>query len=138
MSEPLTTPARTRTPVDPNAGIPDLVKRLKSDAAQLAKDEVRLAKLEMKETLATGARGLLWLAIAFGVAAVALVAWTLFVATLIAQLAGHAWIGALAAGVLDLAIAALLVLQGVRVLGKPSYTMEQTRETISELPGVLR
>lgn len=133
MAEPMTTPTRPRTPVDPNVGIPDLMHRLRDDAGRLARDEVRLAKLEIKETLETGAHGLLWLVIGFGVAAITLVAWTIFVATLIAALAGHAWIGALAAGVLDLAIAALLVLQGVRALGQPSYTMEQTRESIAEL-----
>ena len=114
MADPLATPARPRTPVDPNAGLPDLVRRLRSDAGTLVHDEIRLAKLEMHEALETGARGLVWLAVAFGVAAVALVAWTLFVATLVTAMAGHAWIGALAAGVLDLAMAALLVTRGLR------------------------
>ena len=86
MAEPMTTPTRPRTPVDPNVGIPDLMHRLRDDAGRLARDEVRLAKLEIKETLETGAHGLLWLVIGFGVAAITLVAWTIFVATLIAAL----------------------------------------------------
>ena len=116
MAERLEAPVGGRPPIDPNVGIPDLVSRLRDDAKRLVGDEIRLAKLEMHETLDTGARGLMWLAIALGVSAVMLVAWTLFVATVVAQLAGHAWIGALAAGLIDIAMASLLISQGVRAV----------------------
>src|SRR4051812_38854996 len=40
-----------RIPVDPDTGIPDLIHRLGDDSKRLMTDEVRLAKLETKDSL---------------------------------------------------------------------------------------
>ena len=123
-------PLRQQTPVDPDVGIPDLIRRLADDSKRLATDEVRLAKLELKENLHTGARGTLWLAVAFGVGVVALSAATIFIAALIGRLAsGHMWVGALVTGLLELGLAFLLIKRGIGAFGKPSYTFEKSRES---------
>jgi len=120
-----------RMPVDPDAGIPDLVSRLGDDSKRLVIDEVQLAKLELRESLSTAGRGALRLGIAFGIGVVALVALTLLLATLIGRLAaGHMWIGALITGVVELAIAMWLIKRGTSAFKQPSYSFEQTRKVV--------
>ena len=122
-----------RPPIDPEVGIPDLIRRLTDDSKRLASDEVRLAKLELGENLRTGARGTLWLALSFGVGVVAMTAATIFVAALIGRLvAGHMWIGALVTGLIELGLAFFLVKRGVGDFKKPSYTLAETRESLKD------
>jgi uncharacterized membrane protein YqjE len=120
-----------RMPVDPDAGIPDLISRLGDDSKRLVIDEVQLAKLELRESLTRAGRGTLWMGIAFGTGVVAMVAFTLLLATLIGRLAaGHMWVGALITGVIELAVAAWLIKHGMSVYGEPSYSLEQTRKVV--------
>ncbi|HVE35821.1 MAG TPA: phage holin family protein [Gemmatimonadaceae bacterium] len=120
-----------RMPVDPDAGIPDLISRLGDDSKRLVMDEVHLAKLEVRENLSRAGRGAVRLGIAFGVGVVALVALTLLLATLIGRLAaGHMWIGAVVTGIVELAIAAWLIKRGLSAYAEPSYTLEQTRKVV--------
>ncbi|HXT18673.1 MAG TPA: phage holin family protein [Gemmatimonadaceae bacterium] len=120
-----------RMPIDPDIGIPDLISRLGDDSKRLLGDEVRLAKLEVKDNLKGGVFGVMWLGIAFGVGVVAMVAFTMFVATLIGRLvAGHMWLGAMVAAVIDLALGALMIKKGFAAYAEPSYTLEQTRSTL--------
>jgi hypothetical protein len=121
----------TRMPVDPDAGIPDLVRRLSDDSKRLLGDEVRLARLELKENIKRGGKGALLLGVAFGVGAVAAVLFTLFLATAIGRLAGgHMWVGALVTGIVEIGVGALLIKRGASRLGAPSYSFEQTREAV--------
>jgi len=121
-----------RMPVDPNAGIPDLISRLSDDSKRLMRDEVQLAKLELRDSLKRTTRGGMWLGLAFGVGVVALVALTLLAATLIGRLAaGHMWVGALVTGVIELLVAIVLIKRGISRLGEPSYSLERTRKVIT-------
>ena len=129
----MTSPRSQQTQIDPDAGIPDLIRRLTDDSKRLLGDEVRLAKLEMTDSLHAGARGALWLALAFGIGVVGLVALTIFVATLIGRLAnGHMYVGALIVGALELVAALVLIRKGVGAFGAPSYTLEETRESLKD------
>jgi hypothetical protein len=120
-----------RMPVDPDAGIPDLIHRLGDDSKRLMSDEVRLAKLEMKDNVARAGKGALWMGVAFGIGVVALVAFTLVLSTLIGRLAsGHMWVGALITGVVEIAVAMVLIKKGLAAFGEPSYTLEQTRASL--------
>jgi hypothetical protein len=106
----------------------ELVSSLTDDAKQLFKAELRLAKLETSESVSRAGRGSLWLAVAFGVLVVALVTFTLFLATLIGRLAsGHHWIGAVVTGALELGLGAWLVKRGLQELGRAPYSMPETR-----------
>ena len=121
----------TRMPVDPETGIPDLIHRLSDDSKRLVSDEVRLAKLEVGENVRQAGKGAMWLGVAFGVGVVALVAFTLLLATLIGRIAaGHMWIGALITGVIELVIAMYLIKRGKNILKQPSYSLEQTRDAL--------
>ena len=124
--------AVTRFPVDPDAGIPDLIHRLTDDSKRLVTDEVRLAKLEITESVHVAGEGAMWLGVACGAGVVALVAATLLVATLIGRaVAGHMWVGALVTGLVELPVAGYLIKRGLATFKEPSYSLEQTRDAIS-------
>lgn len=124
--------AVSRFPVDPDAGIPDLIHRLGDDSKRLVTGEVQLAKLEITESVHVAGKGAMWLGVSFGAGVVALVAATLLSATLIGRLvAGHMWVGALVTGAVELVLAAYLIKRGVGAFKRPSYSLEQTRKTIT-------
>lgn len=129
----MTAPHTQKPTIDPDAGIPDLIRRLTDDSKRLVTDEVRLAKLELTENVHAGARGALWLAVAFGIGIVGLVGTTIFLATLIGSIAsGNMWVGAIVTGVLELGIAAVLIKKGLGAFTSPSYTLEETRESLKD------
>jgi Putative Actinobacterial Holin-X, holin superfamily III len=119
--------------IDPDTGITELVGQLAADSKRLVRDEILLGKLEVKESVRTGARGVLWLSMAFGIAVIALVALTISLVSLIGRLAGgDYWVGALATGTIEVALGVFLVLRGVRRFSEPSYTLGESREEIRE------
>jgi hypothetical protein len=114
--------------IDPDAGIPDLIRRLTDDGKRLVADEIRLAKLETTENIRSAGRGAIRLGVAFGIGIVALVALTLFLVTLIGRLVnGHMWVGAIVTGIVELIVAAVMLKKGFGTLAEPSYTLEDTR-----------
>jgi uncharacterized membrane protein YqjE len=118
---------------DPDTGIPDLIRRLTDDSKRLVTDEVQLAKLEAKDSLHRATRGALWLALAFGVAVIMLVALTVFVATLIGRIAnGHMWVGALITGAIELGIGFWMLKHGLSTYTQPSYSLEETRSSLAD------
>lgn len=122
-----------RTRVEPDTGLGDLFGRLTDDSKRLLRDEVRLAKMEVTDSLKTGARGLVWLAVAFGVGTIAMVALTILLTTAIARIPGlDFWAGALITGILELGIGLWLVTRGIKKLGEPPYTLDATRGEIKE------
>ena len=123
-----------RMTVDPDTGIPDLIHRLGDDSKRLVTDEVQLAKLEMSESVRQAGKGAVRLGIAFGIGIVALVAFTLLLATLIGRLvAGHMWVGAIVTGIIELALAMYLIQRGKAAFKAPSYTFHETREGLKAL-----
>jgi hypothetical protein len=119
--------------IDPDTRITELVGQLASDSKRLVRDEFLLGKLEVKESVRTGAHGVLWLSMAFGIAVIALVALTITLVSLIGRLAeGHYWVGALITGIIEVGLGAVLILRGVRRFGEPSYTLGESREEIRE------
>ena len=125
--------ARPAPHVDPDASLPDLVRRLTDDSKRLVRDEVRLAKLETADGLRRGARGAVWLGLAFGAGVVALVALTVMLTSLLGRLLNrHYWAGALIVGVVELVGALLLIKRGLGTLRAPSYTFEESREELRD------
>ena len=114
---------------DPDTGIPDLVRSLGEDSKRLVRDEMRLAKLEMRESMRDAAKGAMWMGIAFGIGVVALVALTVFLTAVIGRLfGGNYWAGALLTGAIELAVAAVLIKKGIASFADADYTLEETRE----------
>ena len=116
-----------------DAGIGDLVHRLTDDSKRLVANEVSLAKLELRESVRTGARGAMWLGIAFGAAVVVLVAVTVLLAVLLGRLLGNLWAGTLATGLLELGIGFLALRHGLARYREPSsYTLGETRASLAD------
>ena len=120
-----------RVPVDPDKGIPDLVKQLGDDGKRLVADEVRLAKMEASETVHRATSAAIALGIALGVAVFAVIAFTLFVATAFGAIAnGHYWVGALLAGAIELALGLWFFEKGMKALKRAPYSMPETRASL--------
>jgi hypothetical protein len=125
--------AVNRMPVDPDTGIPELIHRLGDDSKRLVADEFRLAKLEVRDNLRRGGKDAMWLAAAFGVSVVAMLAFTLFLITLIGRIVnGHMWVGALVAGVLELVLGMIVLRRGLAAFREPSYSLVETRESLKD------
>jgi hypothetical protein len=108
--------------------IPDLVRRLGDDSKHLLTDEVRLAKLEMHEAAHEAGAAAISFAVAFGAGLLAIVALTVFIATLIGRVvSGHMWLGAVVAGVLDLVIGAVLLKHGLSAFAEPAHALDELR-----------
>ncbi|HEU4641536.1 MAG TPA: phage holin family protein [Gemmatimonadaceae bacterium] len=117
--------------VDADTTVPELIGRLSDDSKRLARGEVRLAKLEVGESLHRATRGIIRLALALAVGVVALVALTVLLTTLIGDvLIGHLWAGAVITGVLELAVGAWLAVRGARTLSRADYTLGESREEL--------
>lgn len=99
--------------IDPETGIPDLIRRLRDDSKRLAEDEMRLAKLELHESVHQGVHGAIWLALALGFTIVAAVALTvLLIAAVGAVLGRNYWAGALIIGAVEVVVGVLMVRRG--------------------------
>ena len=119
--------------IDPEVGIPDLIKRLTDDSKRLVKDEVRLAKLEASDAAKTAAKGAMWMGLAFGVGVVMLIALTVAVAAGIGELAnGNYWLGALLTGAIWIGVGIWLIKRGMHAFTEPSYTFEETRAGLKD------
>jgi hypothetical protein len=125
-------PNPTGVVVDPDSGIPDLIRRLTDDTKRLANDELRLAKMEATDGLHAAMKGTLWLAVGFGAGVVTLVAVTVLLVAGLGELLGNYWAGALAAGLLELVVGALLLRRGLGAYRTPAYTLPATRAQLKE------
>lgn len=118
---------------DPDAGIPDLVRRLAEDSRRLVGNEVRLARIEVADSMHRATRGVVWLTLAFGAGVVMLVAVTLLLVTLVGRAVhGHMWVGALVTGILELALGGYLVRRGISVTTTPSRSLEASRLALAD------
>jgi hypothetical protein len=119
--------------IEPDVGIPDLIRRLTDDSKRLATDEVRLAKMELADSIHSVSRGTLWVALAFGAGVVATAALTVFLAALVGRAAGgNYWVGAIVTGLAELGLGYFLIKRGVKAFARPSYTFEETRESLKD------
>jgi uncharacterized membrane protein YqjE len=119
--------------IDPETGIPDLIRRLGEDSRRLAGDEVRLAKLELHESVRSGVAGSIRLALALAFGIVAAVAVTVLLTAAVAALLNHNyWAGALIVGVLEVVVGFVLVRRGVAAVKSPPYSLQASRESLKD------
>ena len=121
------------TPIDPDTGIPDLVRRLGDDSKRLAGDEVRLAKLELHESVHTSVDGAIRLALALAFGIVASVALTVLLILGVSAALGHNyWAGALIIGALEVVAGVLMLMRGVSTVKSPTYSLQASRESLKD------
>lgn len=114
-------------------GFTDLLRELADESASLVRQEVNLARLEMKETAAAFAKDAVRLGIAAGLAVAGGLALTAFLVLVIGNLLNGAyWAGALIVGVVFLLIGGLMAKSAVNDMKKIDVRPEQTIETLGE------
>ncbi|HUQ83987.1 MAG TPA: phage holin family protein [Gemmatimonadaceae bacterium] len=119
--------------IDPDAGIPDLIRRLTEDSRRLAGDEVRLAKLELHDSMNTGVRGATQIAVALAVGIVAAVALTVLLIAVVGVIANrNYWVGALVIGAAELIAGWILLRRGTTALKERSYTLDVSRAALKD------
>lgn len=118
---------------DTDPGIPDLIRRLADDSKRLVADEVNLAKIEAKESIARATRGSMWLGLALCVSVVMMAALTIFLATFIGRAVnGHMWVGAIASGVVEIGLGIYLIKRAAAAITEPSYSLEVSRLALAD------
>ena len=114
--------------IEPEATIADLVGRLSDDSKRLVHNEVRLARLETGESMHQAVQGGIRLALAFGIAILALVALSVLLTAVIGSvLIGNEWSGALITGGLEIIVGALLLWGGMRSMKRADFTLGESR-----------
>ena len=120
-------------PIDPDTGIPDLVRRLGDDSKRLAGDEMRLAKLELHESVRASVDGSVRLALALAFGIVAAVALTVLLILGVSAALGHNyWAGALIIGALEVVAGVLMLMRGVSTVKSPTYSLQASRESLKD------
>ncbi|MDP9347840.1 MAG: phage holin family protein [Gemmatimonadota bacterium] len=110
----------------------ELFGQLTSDAGRLIRQEVALAKAELRETGATLARDGAKLGVAAALGLLGAMAATAFLIIALGDLLDNYWLSALLVTVLLLAVAAYLAKSAMNDVKRRGLTPEQTVETLRE------
>lgn len=123
-----------RAPVnlDGEQSLGALFGQLAQDSTTLLRQEIALARAEVRESLSQTANGAakLGVAAAFGITGGLVL--TAFLVLLLGELIGNYWLSALIVGVLFLAIGGLLAWSGMRKMRAVQLTPEATLATLKE------
>ncbi len=127
------TPTPQRGPAEPP--LSDLVRRLGEDGARLLRQEISLAKLEVRGLAARLVRDLIGLAMAGVLAALGGLALTATIILVLGRylFGGDYWVGALIVGGVFLIVGGIWALAAARGLGKnlqPEATLDSVRENV--------
>jgi uncharacterized membrane protein YqjE len=116
----------------PEPQLGDLFRQLAQDSATLVRQEMALAKAELRENVRSVARDTAKIAVGAVVAGVGALVLVAFLVLLLGDAVGRYWAGALIVGVLMVAIGAVLAMTAMKRLKHESITPEQTLETLKE------
>ncbi len=123
-------------PADATAGseasLGDLFKRLTTDTGELVRQEMSLAKAEMRQAGATLARDGTKIGIALGLALAGVLALTAFLIVALGDLFDNYWLAALIVGVVFLAIGGFLAKNAVNDVKRRGLKPEETIDTLRE------
>ncbi len=122
-------PGRTAG-AEPSLG--DLLKQLTTDTGDLVRQEVALARAEIRQVGGTLARDGTRIGIALGLALAGALALTAFLVIAIGDLLNNYWLGALVVGLVLVAIGAVLAKSALADIKKRGITPEQTVASLKE------
>jgi uncharacterized membrane protein YqjE len=108
-----------------------LLSQLAQDSSELIKQEIALAKSEVKHSVAQAANGAVKLGVAAALLSVGGLVLTAFLVLLLGELLGNYWLASLIVGGVFILVGALLARGGVhrlRELGAPEATIETLKE----------
>lgn len=133
QSQPVMTaaPGNGRGPAEePQLG--DLFRQLAQDSATLVRQEMALAKAELRENVKSVARDTAKIAVGAVLAGVGALVLVAFLVLLLGDAVGEYWAGALIVGVLFVAIGGFLAMNAMKRLKHETITPEQTLQTLKE------
>lgn len=110
----------------------DLFRQLAQDSATLVRQEMALAKAELRENVKSVARDTAKIAVGAVLAAVGALVMVAFLVLLLGDVVGKYWAGALIVGVLFVAIGGFLAMGAMKRLKKDTLAPEQTLQTLKE------
>jgi len=116
----------------PEPSLGELFKQLAQDSATLVKQEVSLAKAEMRENLRSATRDAAMIAVGGGLLLVGLLVLTAFLVAAIGDLLDNYWLGALLVGLVFVAVGGLLAKKNLNNLKKDDLGPGQTIQTLKE------
>lgn len=109
-----------------------LFSQLAQDSTALIKQEIALAKAEVKETIGQTVNGTVKLALAGALASVGGLVLTAFLVLLLGDLLDNYWLAALIVGIVFAAIGGILAMAGLRRFREVTVAPEQTIESLKE------
>lgn len=115
---------------EPSIG--DLVRQLTADSTALFRQEIRLAKVEVRETASAMTRDLIKIGVALGLALVGVLALTAFLIVALGDLMDNYWLSALIVAVVYLAIGGILAKNAMNDMKKRQVKPEETIRTLQE------
>ncbi len=116
----------------PEPALGDLLKQLATDSATLVRQEVALAKAEMRENLKSAARDATMVGVGGVVALVGALVLVAFLVILVGDALGEYWLGALIVGVLFVGVGAFLAKKAMNRLQHDSLAPDETIRTLKE------
>lgn len=114
--------------------IGELVKGLADDAGELVRQEIALAKVEVRETVSTMAKDAVSVAVGGAVALLGGLALTAFLIVLLgdAVFGDNYWVSSLVVGVILLAVGWIMANRGMKDMKAHSLKPEETLHTLEE------
>lgn len=125
------------TPDPAQASVGELVGRLSEDASTLVRQELALAKAELREEATTAGKGVGLLAGACMVGLVVLIMLSLAAGRALSEVMDIAWAYLIVAVVWAI-VAAVLASAGRKLLQQANPTPERTMSTVREIPDTLK
>jgi uncharacterized membrane protein YqjE len=124
-------PAEAAAPgAEPSIG--ELFRQLAQDSATLIRQEVALAKLEMRENVKSAARDMTMIVVGGAIAAVGALVLTAFLVILLGSLMANYWLAALIVGVLYLIVGGGLAWSNLKRLRESELKPEHTIDSLKE------
>jgi len=115
-----------------DASLGELFRRLTTDTSDLVRQEMALAKAEMREVGATAAKDGAKLGVAAGLALAGVLTVTAFLVILLGDALNNYWLGALIVGLVLLGIGAVLGRSAMSDISQRGLMPKQTAETLRE------
>ena len=116
----------------PEPSLGELFKQLAQDSATLVKQEVALAKVEMRENLRSAGKDAAMIAVGGGLLLVGLLVLTAALVAVIGDALDNYWLGALVVGLLFVVGGGMLAKKNLNSLKNDSLGPDQTIQTLKE------
>lgn len=118
---------------DGGAPLATLVRRLLDESRQLFRQEIGLAKLELKRTASSIVRDTVAMGIGLGLIAIGALALTAFLVLVVGNILGGAyWAGALIVGGVCLLVGAIVAAAAAKALKRQEVKPDETIRTLKE------